>query len=57
MCTILYFWMYFSWRVNSHRGNNEVSRYVLFIVFATINSCYTGAWGERIDSVLDDLAC
>lgn len=46
--TTTYYWMYFSWRINAEAGNWEVSRYVLFIVFASANSVYSFAWGEPL---------
>ncbi|KAG0659046.1 hypothetical protein C6P46_005342 [Rhodotorula mucilaginosa] len=48
-CSIIYFWFYFAWRINQERGNEEAWRFALFILFATINSCYTSAWDVLMD--------
>ncbi|BGP16090.1 hypothetical protein JCM10213_007531 [Rhodosporidiobolus nylandii] len=48
-CSIAYFAAYYGWRIHEHNGAAETWRFALFIVFATINTCYTSTWDLAMD--------
>ncbi|GAA5978749.1 hypothetical protein JCM11641_006165 [Rhodosporidiobolus odoratus] len=47
--TMAYFFAYFSWRIHKSNGEEETWRFALFVVFATLNTCYTSTWDILMD--------